>query len=90
VDEFTWLHNPTTDGYWQCPAEAVDAWLRRGWEQSEPPPDESTTKDPRPMATPVTDAPVLDVGAAAAADDTPPTTARVTRRTTAAATEEKE
>jgi hypothetical protein len=32
-----WLRHPETGGYFHCPAEAVDAWKGRGWEESDPP-----------------------------------------------------
>lgn len=40
MDEFVWLHNPDTGGYFRCPAAAVDDWKDNGWEVAEEPPAE--------------------------------------------------
>lgn len=34
-----WLHNPDTNGYWQCPAEAAEEFVARGWVECDPPPE---------------------------------------------------
>jgi len=29
------LTHPTTGGKWMCPANAVDAWLAKGWKKAD-------------------------------------------------------
>jgi len=36
--ERVWLRNPTTGGYFRCPARAAQSWIDMGWERSDPPP----------------------------------------------------
>lgn len=52
VDDFTWLTHPDTGGTWRCPDPAVEAWLARGWQLGEEPPEPDTTKDPEPEPAP--------------------------------------
>lgn len=33
----TWIHNPDTGGYWQCPDGLVDDLVEAGWELCDPP-----------------------------------------------------
>lgn len=35
----TWIHNPDTDGYWQCPNGLVKGYIEGGWELCDPPPE---------------------------------------------------
>jgi hypothetical protein len=37
VDGFVWLHNAETDGYFNCPDDAVEHMTQLGWEPSDPP-----------------------------------------------------
>lgn len=36
-----WLRHPQTDGYFHCPAPAIDDWLELGWERADEPPAEA-------------------------------------------------
>lgn len=36
-----WLYNPTTEGYFHCPEDALGYWLLQGFEKSEPPEEEN-------------------------------------------------
>ena len=40
MDEFVWLHNPETGGYFRCPASAVEDWKDNGWKVADEPPAE--------------------------------------------------
>jgi hypothetical protein len=35
-----WLYNPTTEGHFLCPADAVESWRELGWVPAEAPPEE--------------------------------------------------
>lgn len=39
TDTHVWLHHEPSDGYWQCPVDAVDVWTARGWQRCEAPPE---------------------------------------------------
>lgn len=58
TDTHAWLYHPPTEGYWQCPVDAVDIWKARGWEPCDAPPEVDTTTAHRPAsAAPVPAAP---------------------------------
>lgn len=33
----TWVRHTETGGYWQCPNDALDVYLAKGWEITDPP-----------------------------------------------------
>jgi hypothetical protein len=45
------LYNPDTGGVWDCPVDAVEGYLRRGWVKSDKPlADEGEEEAPEPAA----------------------------------------
>lgn len=87
MDDFVWMRHPETGGLWQCPVDAIEHWLARGWVPAEGPPEEpDATKDPH-VRTP--DPRRTESADETAAERDKPT-ARAPRRMTAAANEEKE
>jgi hypothetical protein len=34
-----WLHNPETNGFWECPVDTAASFVERGWQECEAPPE---------------------------------------------------
>jgi hypothetical protein len=45
-DELVLMHNAETDGWFECPAAAVESWRARGWEVADP---DERPADPNPV-----------------------------------------
>lgn len=58
VDGFVWLEFPASGATWRCPADAVEAWLVRGWVRCD---------EPEPVDLAILERPAPDVPAAAPA-----------------------
>lgn len=47
-DERVWLTHPEAGGFFHCPAGAVDEWLKKGWQPSDPPEEVNPVTAERP------------------------------------------